>query len=142
MSKKKILTTSAVLILILLGFVLGYWLNSQKKLEESAVEKSTIAKLESSKLVQSWIVTIYGKITEISGRDLTLTQQGETLAVSIKDNAKISSANFAQGISTSSGVEDIEFDEVSIGDNVSIAVEVKKDGKLEGINLTVVKIAN
>lgn len=137
--QKKIFFSIIILILLISSFSFGCWLKEQKLNNQDALEKSTIAKLEASKFVQSWIVTVYGKVEQVSERNLTLSKEGETLVVPIKEGAKVSSVYFQEGSSASSDIQDIAFEDIQIGDSVTIAVQVDKSGDMEGINLAIIK---
>ena len=142
MQKKNLLITIiVVLVLIGLSFSCGY---SLKERSLPIQEKSKLAELEKAKVIQSWIVTATGEIINISERTLTLTAEEESLAIPIKENAKIISvfvtetpAEFVEGAPIETEEKEIKFEDLKVGDNVSIIAEVKPSGELEGTNVSV-----
>jgi len=139
--KNLIITIVVVLILIGLSFSYGYFLKGKIL---SLQEKSKLVELEKSKLIQSWIVTVTGKIIKISERTLTLSAEEESLVILIKEDAKIISfslpeppAEFVEGAPLETQEKEIKFEDLKVGDKVSIIAEVKPGGELEGTNVSV-----
>lgn len=74
---------------------------------------------------------VEGEISQISDRSLTLATTGEDFIVSIRDGAYLALASH----NTSPGKR-IDFEDISVGDRVSILMEVG-DKKSEGIQVTI-----
>jgi|GEM_PF-1445734 len=139
--KNLIITIIIVLVLIGLSFSYGYSLRERTL---PVQEESKLVKLEKSKVIQSWIITATGKIIEISDRTLTLTAEEESLAIPIKENAKIISLSvaeipteFIEGAPIKTEEKEIKFEDLKVGDKVSIVAELKPSGELEGTTVSV-----
>lgn len=149
MQKKNLfITIIVVLILIVLSFVYGYSLKerilSPQETILPAQEESKLTDLEKSKVVQSWIVDATGRITEISDRTLTLTVEEESLVISITEDARIvflsfpeMPIEFVEGELIEVEEEEINFEDLKVGDEVSVMAKLKPSGELEGTNVSV-----
>ena len=137
--KKEILIAIAIiggLIILGLGFSLGLsW--GLKAIKEV---KAPLADLLESKVITSLITTASGEVAEISGRNLTLSKEGDTLKILIKEDATIARlvppaevTEVPQPVAR----EEIEFGEIKVGDQVNVSCELKADSSLEGIDVTV-----
>ncbi len=139
---KKIYITIVVLALMALSFFGGNW---TKGLKCISVAEDGFSKLTNSSLIQSWTATIYGEITSISDRNILLVLAEKNLEVPIKDSASISEVSFVgpvvEGETTEFETKNIQFEDLAVGQKVSIIAEVAKDGTMQGINVTVIKEA-
>jgi len=140
--KKESLILIAVIggiILLGLGFSLG--LSLGKKAMEGVKIEAPLADLLESKAITGLITTASGEVTEIAGRNLTLSKEGDTLTISIREDAPIYQEVLPEG--TTPGVprpvmrEEIEFGKIKVGDQVNISCGLKTDASLEGIEVTV-----
>jgi len=104
----------------------------------------------SSKIIGAEEISARGEVTKISDRALTLTAEGETLAIPIKDEAEI----FLQVVSEEKLEEELEegeekegegqvitsksvgFDEIKIGDFVDVFLGLGEKG-FEGEKVTI-----
>jgi len=122
--------TAGVLIIFILGCLAGIYLEKQKMVPE--LEKITkaakILNAINSKVIPSPIA--FGEITKISGRIVTLNYAGESLDISVKDNAQI--------YSFSQGQKQIDFSQIKVGDWLNITIEVLPDGQVQGLSVAVV----
>jgi len=140
--KKNILIVIAVIGgLILLGLSFSLGLSSGKKVMEGIKTEAPLADLLGSELIGNLTTAASGEVTEISGRNLTLGKDGDSLTISIREDASINHLlppeEETAGVPQPMMVEEIEFGEIKIGDRVDIACELKADGSLEGIDVTV-----
>jgi len=140
--KKNILIVIAViggLILLVIGFSLGLSLG-QKGAQETKVEKPLTDLLE-SEVISSLNTVASGEVTEISGQNLTLSKEGDTLTILIREDASINRLlppeEETAGVPQPMMVKEIEFGEIKTGDRVDITCELKADGSLEGTDVTV-----
>jgi hypothetical protein len=136
---KKIFLVIAIFILMVLCFIGGGWIGNLKC---GVVEEDGFSKLVKSSFVQSWTASIYGKITAISGRNISLALSEKTLSVPIKENAIISEVSFTglmEGSTSKFETKDIRFEDLAIGQKVNIVADVAKDGAMQGVNVTVIK---
>lgn len=137
--KKETLIAIAIiggLILLGIGFSLG--LNSgQKAIKEV---KAPLADLLESKVISGLTTTASGEVTEIAGRNLTLSKEGDTLKILIKENATIARlvppaevTEVPQPVAR----EEIKFEDIKAGDKVNVSCQLKAGGSLEGTEVTV-----
>ena len=133
---KKILIISIIIgALILIGLTssFSYWIG-QKSMEV----KSEIAvpnPLE-SKVIQNWSANAIGEMTEIINHNLTLSQDGEIFTITLLEKAGICSMYIEEG---ERKIEDIQFEDIKIGDRVNITLGVNSEGNMVGNFVTVLK---
>ena len=72
-----------------------------------------------SKVTQKWSGLATGVVTEISGRNLTLTKNGDSLTISILETAKV---YFAIPEELEKKPESVSFEEIKVGDEVNIGI--------------------
>jgi len=132
-NKKTIILVSLIMLGIVflgVGYFAGVTLEKQKMVPE--LEKITkaakILNAINSKVIPSPIA--FGEITKISGRIVTLNYAGESLDISVKDNAQI--------YSFSQGQKQIDFSQIKVGDWLNITIEVLPDGQVQGLSVAVV----
>lgn len=141
--KKNILIVIAViggLILLGIGFSLG--LSSGKQAMEEIKTEAPLADLLESKVIAGLTTVASGEVTEISGRNLTLSAEGDTLTILIREDAPIyrlvPPEEKATEVPQPVVREEIGFEEIKAGDQASITCQLKADASLEGIEVTVV----
>ncbi len=126
--------------LILLGLGYGYgFLSGQKEIAGTKTE-GPLADLIESKVITRLNAFAFGDVTKISGQSLTLSNQEDTFTVLIKEEITINRLSSTEGETEASQAvetEEIEFEEIKIGDRVNIVCELKADGSLEGIEMVV-----
>ncbi len=140
--KKNILIVIAVIGgLILLGLSFSLGLSSGKKVTEGIKTEAPLADLLGSELIGNLTTAASGEVTEISGRNLTLSKDGDSLTISIREDAPLyrlaSPEEKATEVPQPVAREEIEFGEIKIGDTVSISCQLKADASLEGIEIIV-----
>jgi hypothetical protein len=136
MDKKQlaILITSGIVI-FLIGGISGIFLAGTVGPQKAKIETANNL---SSKVVSSMVA--YGQVKSISGKNITLSNLGDTLAIPIAGNAQLYS--FSTVSSTGVPVQQtIKFEEIKIGDKVNIAVKLLPDGKIQGTSVIVLPIA-
>ena len=138
MMDKKILIILHVvsgLFLLILGGGMGIFYQTQK----AVVPPKEVPKVEavqklSSKVIPS--ITAYGTITNIDGRNVTLTFGGDSLTVKIWNDAKIylpaTSTKDSKGNTVVLPQQTAKFADIKKGDNVSIILKLLPDGQIEG----------
>lgn len=119
--------------LILLGFVssFSYWLG-----QKSITVKSEITSpnpLE-SKVVRNWKALAVGKVIEISGSNLTLSSNEESLTIPVSEKADIKSIDVKN---QEKSIKEISFEEIRIGNEVNIEIGIDKNGKIWAYSITV-----
>jgi len=132
--KKKILIIIGTIILIGLVSSFSYFLG-QKQV------KVTSNPLE-SKVMENWSATASGKVTEISGRSLTLNNEGDILTILISEEASFGRIVPTEENEKSLGPltrKEIEFSEIKVGDQVKISCRLNPEGLLEGLIVTILQ---
>lgn len=123
--------------LILLGLGYGYgFLSGQKEIAGIKTE-GPLTDLTESKVITRLNAFAFGEVTETSGWSLTINNQGDTLTVLVKEEATINRLLPSEGEIEAPQTEEIEFEEIKIGDRVNIVCELKADGSLEGVRVVV-----
>ncbi len=142
--KKEILIVIAIiggLVLLGIGYSLGLSSGKaipEKKAEEGPKIETLLAKLLESQVIRGLVTTASGQVTEISGRDLTLSREGDTLTVVIREDAPIYRLVPPEGGTAEPGVrKEIKFEDIKADDHVNIACQLKTDATLEGVDVTV-----
>ena len=137
-------------ILFLLGIGLGLLLIQQPN------SKIQTADNLSSKVVSS--IVAYGQVKNIDGRNITLSNLGDSLTISLTDNAQIyafsTSASSATSVASSTGksksVAPVKsttpvqrtaaFENIKVGDSVNVALRLGTDGQMQGTSLVILPV--
>lgn len=130
-------TFSLISIIVLIavfavGAGIGMFAQGQKYSPQ--IDKAEKAlKVLSSNVVPSAVV--YGQISDINGRVVTVSFNGDTAVITLKDNAAVSSfSGFAAGDNTPKA---INLTQVQKGQTVSISAKILSDGSLRGESLII-----
>lgn len=138
--KKTHLILGSVIILILLGLGCSFsYFLGKKEIGENK-EICPFIGLLSSKIINGFVTTASGEVTQISGRDLTLSKEGGTLTIPMGEDALIYQTvppEEVEGVPQPAVREEITLEEIKVGDKVSISCQLKNDGTLEGIEVMV-----
>ena len=132
---KKMLSSILILIILFVGLSFSFWLGQRKASPVIQIEP------EKSKLIEKRYFNITGIVTEINleNRILTLSADGETIEIPIKEDTLINRFVFKEEIDQGdSEPEIITFRDIKIGDEASLFTEEKEDGKLEGTNMFII----
>jgi len=121
-------------VLILVGFVSSFIYWQSRARPESRVRPAAPPELLEPEAplpetIQS--PTASGQVIEISDHTIILSTDEETLSVGIKKDAKIYFLNLER-----KELRDVEFEDIKVGDKVTISVE-KKDETLKGDVVTI-----
>jgi hypothetical protein len=138
MDKKLIIL---VIIFLIVGAVLGAAYKGvldAPKMKKIAVMEPTIKGL-SSKVVPS--IVAYGQVTNISGRNITLTYSQETLTIKVSNTANIYSFSAPKAGSTTPTQQKASFSDIKKGDNLNINLKVSANGALEGQSVIILPSA-
>jgi len=120
--------------LILLGLGYGYgYLSGQKTVEET---ENPLTTLLSSKVIDELDAIASGEITAISERNLTLTKEGESWSILIKEGVAIERFVAPAG-GTTADREEIGLADLQIGDQVNVVCQLTTEGSWVGINVIV-----
>ena len=120
------------------GIFLGKNMAGKSPTNCPSSEETKQEKIIKSPFVKKLNIVITEKISQIQGQTLIFNKGEETLAVPIKNGTSVFSV-FAVQPAVPSPPTKIDFGVLKIGDLVSIIVEVKPDGSLEGVNISLLK---
>lgn len=139
MKKETLIAIVIIGGLILLGIGYSVGLSSGQKAVKEV--KAPLAELLASKVIGSLTTIATGEVTEISDRSLTLSAEGDTLTILIRENAPIyrlvppeeKTPKIPQPVVR----EEMNFEEIKVGDRVNIFCQLKADASLEGIEVII-----
>ncbi len=94
---------------------------------KNAKANAEAVKILSSKAVVSTVV--YGQVTGINGKVLSLNYNGEDVNIAVKQDAVVYALNQT---GTGSSQQAAKFEDIKQGYNVSINLKILSDGQLEG----------
>lgn len=145
METRKIIIFAVVAALMLvIGFLGGMWWGGRGTPQTVVSNQTTsqtsaqVVKDLTSKVIPS--IAAYGKVTKIDGKNITLSYQGDALVVPIRDDAKIYSFTTTTATGTVAKTptsKEITFQELKVGDDLSINVRILATGKMEGFSVVV-----
>jgi len=136
MPKKNLLVAGLIVfILVLIGISFGYGY----RLGEEKPARIQILGLETSKVIRVQHALASGEVIEILDRALTLVANGDTLAIPIIEEVRVTTLVLEREVEEEARVEqrEIEFKDIKVGDKVDVLIELKPDGYFEGIDVTV-----
>ena len=141
MKKETLIIIAVVGGLVLLGIGFSLGLSLGKKAMEGTEVETPLADLLESKVITGLTTVASGEVAEMSGRNLTLSAEGDTLTILIREAAPIYHLVLPEEKATEVPQpvvrEEIEFGEIKVGDQVSITCQLKADTSLEGVEVTV-----
>jgi hypothetical protein len=140
MKKENLIAIAIIggLILLGIGFYLG--LDLGKKAAKEVKVETPLANLLASKVIGSLTTIASGEVKEISGRNLTLSKEGDTLTISIREDApiyRLVPPEEKTATPQPAVRKEIKFGEIKVGDQVSVSCQLKADATLEGVEVTV-----
>lgn len=126
----KIISSILIVVIIImslaLGGVGGFLLSKDMLKGPTAVEK-----VINSKLVPS--IMAIGQVSSISGRNIILSYEGESLEIFVREDARIISVK-PEGTTPT---EQSTIGVLKVGDNVSLTIKVLSDGKVEASTVVI-----
>ena len=120
------------LFIFVLGGGAGVLYQTQKdtpQLEKGKIAESVVKTLL-SKAVPS--IDAQGQVDNIDGRNITLTNNGDSITVKILDNAQIYSFMTKNTTDKNTGRSQIKLEDIKKDDTLNIALRVLSDGQIEG----------
>lgn len=127
--KNIIILIVAGVLIFLIGGGLGILSQTQSKVEK--VKTETVNNL-ASKVVSS--IVAYGQVKNISGRDITLSNLGDDLVISVANNAPVyafTTVKSKTGV-VSQVQQVVGFEIIKIGDKINSTIKLLSTGKFEG----------
>jgi hypothetical protein len=141
MDKATKLNLTALVIVGLVVFVIGvasgifYQTKKDSPQQANTVAMQTSIKSVTSKVVPS--ILAYGQVTDIDGRNLTLSYGGDNVIIAINDNATITS--LIKDSKSASGQQKIDFSQIKNGDTLNVSVKLLPTGQLQGKSIIILK---
>ncbi len=133
-----LLVIAGVIIFILGGGAGVFYQTQQVQLNNPQnIAAEAALKALSSKVVPS--IVAFGKVTSISGRNVTLNYAGENLTIKIDETAQISSFTApSAGSKTTASQGKAEFKDIKVGNTLSINLRLLADGALKGMSVVII----
>jgi len=166
-TKTGIFVIIAVLVLAGIGYYTGLNIGVQRALSQIPTTPAQIPETEFSQLLKAGVIDVsahtYGKVKEISDKNIKLVRiledgsESQLFSIEIKDNAKIvkeyilgagakkeeikGTIEASDGKKINLGEKEIKLEDIQIGDDVFINLELLADGSYQG-NSIIVTSAN
>jgi len=166
-TKTGIFVIIAVLVLAGIGYYTGLNIGAQRVLGQIPTTPAQIPETEFSQLLKAGVIDVsahtYGKVKEISDKNIKLVRiledgsESQLFSIEIKDNAKIvkeyilgagaekeeikGTIEASDGKKINLGEKEIKLEDIQIGDDVFINLELLADGSYQG-NSIIVTSAN
>jgi len=166
-TKTGIFVIIAVLVLAGIGYYTGLNIGAQRVLGQIPTTPAQIPETEFSQLLKAGVIDVsahtYGKVKEISDKNIKLVRiledgsESQLFSIEIKDNAKIvkeyilgagakkeeikGTIEASDGKKVNLGEKEINLEDIQIGDDVFINLELLADGSYQG-NSIIVTSAN
>ena len=104
-------------------------------------------KIETASSLASKVVTsmvAYGKVENIDGKNITLSNLGDNLTISMADNAQVYSFTTPTTtdkngkVTTGTPIQQtVKFGDIKIGDNVNVAIKLLPNGQMQGSSVII-----
>ncbi len=129
-TKNRIISIFSGLLILIIGIVFGVLY--QPRQLQNILETTTppAVKVLSSKTIPS--ITAYGLITKIDGNNITIDNQGDSMTMTVRDDAKIYAF-----LATTGKSQQITLKDLKIGDNLSVNVKITSSGQVDAYSLIV-----
>lgn len=137
MNKNIILIIVGALIILIIGAALGMVYQAQKGSTSlfPSSDSSAVVKTLSSKVIASIIA--YGTVSDIQGKNITLSYNSDSVTIAIADTAEIYSFSQASGSNTAPTQTKTEFSQIKKGDSLNITLNLLSDGQLKGTSVII-----
>jgi hypothetical protein len=138
MKKQIVLLIIGGLVIFVLGGGVGFFYEMQQvwpQLAQQALVQSQLSqnanmlKILSSKVVQ---FSANGIVNNINGRNITLSVVNDKLVIPISNTAKIEIYTLSTSNSNVASYQPVQFNDIKIGDRLSVGLTLSSDDKLEG----------
>lgn len=137
--KQSVILIVAGILIFLVGVGLGITLQNSNKAQARKVQavNNLVSKVVSS-------IVAYGQVENIDGRNITLSNLGDNLVISIADNAQVYS--FTTPVAGKNGAtapvqQTVKFEDIKIGDNVNVAVKLSPSGQMQGSSVIILPMS-
>lgn len=129
--KALVVPVVALVVALIVGIAVGLLIQATRNAPQIkfANKMTQVVKALSSKTVVS--IVMYGQVTSIDGRNLTINFNGESYTLGIKKDAVVYAFSSKSG-STASVQQAVKFEDIKQGQNISVNLKLLPDGQLEG----------
>jgi hypothetical protein len=117
-------------IFLVVGAALGIFYQVQRDIPSLAAVKTL-----SSKVIPA--IAAYGDVTKVDDRNVTLSFNGDSLTVRIKENSPVVKFARASVGNPNPAEQKVDFKDIKVGDSLSVSVKVLPDGQLEGVSVII-----
>jgi hypothetical protein len=134
-----------LLIVFVLGVGAGVFYQSQQNAPQNIVNQSSslLVRQLSSKVIPA--ITAFGQVTNVNGKNITLSSAGENLVIKISDSAQIFTyipgATSKVGVTTPGTQKPGTLSDIKAGQNLSINLKVMPDNTLSGSSVIIISSA-
>jgi hypothetical protein len=130
--KQLVILIIAGIVIFLAGGAAGIVFEKQK----IPTQKIEAADSLSSKVISS--IVAYGEVKSINGRNITLSNLGTDLIITIAGNAPVYSFANRSG-STAPSQQTVAFSDIGKGDKINIALKVLTTGQVQGTSVIILE---
>ena len=137
MMKKTLIISLLVglIFLILVGvsiFYLSKFQSEKNITNQNPFDQEFSAQQPAQTLSSNAIISVvaFGKVSNIDGSNVTLTNRGDSIKILFPDSAEITYSNIASNQS----VRPIDFNEIKIGDELNVNLKISQDGTIQAIS--------
>lgn len=111
----------------------GFWYAQRAGLS-SDIPKTT----PENKVAWGLFLSAAGKVTKVEGQEMTLEQEGDTLAFKVDEEAVITQVTLpGEAVSPEVEQKEISLNEIKVGDEVTATLEIQSDGSRLARSVTV-----
>jgi len=137
MDRTSLITIVIVAVIVfIIGGGLGIAYQSQKGVTTGgAVSAQEVVKTLSSKVVPSIIA--YGNVSDIQGKNITLSYGTESIIVAVTDNAQIFTFTQSADPKVAPTQTKTDFSKIKKGDSLNISLKLLPTGELQGISVII-----
>ncbi len=139
MNKNIVFMVIAALVVFILGGGVGMLFSSQGGANQITPAQEGVLKILASKVIPS--IVAYGEVTNISGKNVTVSYAGDSATVTVADNAQVYSF-LQQAGSAAPNQQKTDFAAIKKGDTLNIALKLLADGTLQGQSVIILKTAS
>lgn len=136
MDKKNL---TVLVIVAILFFVVGGGLGIAYQIKKDSLTPKEKVQVESANKLSSKVIpsiTAFGEVSNITGKNITLTFGGDSLVIKIRDDAQIylpaTNSTDKNGKAVALPQRAAKFSDIKTGDSLSINLKLLPDGQIEG----------
>lgn len=113
-----------VIVIGVAGVGSGFWYAQRAGLS-SDIPKT----IPENKVVGGLFLSVAGKVAKVEGQEMTLEQEGDTLAFKVDEEAVITQVTLpGEAVSPKVEQKEISLNEIKVGDEATATLEIQSDG--------------